>query len=97
MTKLVSFAAAVVLSMAAFSASAQGYREGIDDSPSAAAMAFDLVVVRPLGIVSSVAGLGLFIVSLPFTAPQGDIGAAANRLVVDPVFFTFVRPLGETP
>lgn len=97
MTKLYTLAAAVVLSLASAAASAQGYREGIDDSPSSAAMVFDFAIVRPLGIVSTVAGLGLFVVTLPFTAPQGDIGQAAQRLVVDPAHFTFVRPLGEIP
>ena len=97
MAKLISFVAAAVLVVAASGAQAQGYREGIDDSPSSAAMVFDLIIVRPLGIVSTVAGLGLFVVSLPFTAPQGDIGPASRRLVVDPAYFTFVRPLGEMP
>jgi hypothetical protein len=97
MTKWTTVAAALLLSLASAGASAQGYREGIDDTPSAAAMVFDFAIVRPLGIVSTVAGLGLFVVTLPFTAPQGDAGAAAQRLVVDPAHFTFVRPLGEVP
>lgn len=63
-------------------------------SPSAAAMGFDLLMARPAGFVSTVLGGGLFVVSLPFSAAGGNVGAAADRLVTEPAKFTFVRPLG---
>lgn len=97
MSKVVSIAAAVVLSLSCLGAQAQNHREGVDDRPSSGAMVFDLIIVRPLGLVSTVAGAGLFVVSLPFTALQGGIGDAAQKLVGDPAHFTFVRPLGENP
>ena len=72
-------------------------RTGIDDTPSAGAMAFDLLLVRPLGLVSTVLGTGLFILQLPFDVAQPD-GARApfEKLVADPARFTFTRPLGSS-
>lgn len=63
--------------------------------PSAAAMGFDMLLVRPLGLVSTVAGTGLFVVSLPFSILGLNADDAAVRLVGEPAKFTFVRPLGE--
>lgn len=63
--------------------------------PSAEAMALDVLIMRPLMVAATAIGTGLFLVSLPFTVPGGDVGAAAQRLVVDPARYTFVRPLGD--
>lgn len=65
------------------------------DAPTAGAMAIDAVVVRPMGLVSTVLGTGLFIVTLPFSALGGNVDEAAQALVVAPAEMTFVRPLGE--
>jgi hypothetical protein len=62
---------------------------------SAGEMAADGIVVRPLGIVSLVAGFGLFVISSPFSALGGNIGEAWDTLVVEPAKFTFTRPLGK--
>jgi hypothetical protein len=62
---------------------------------SAGAMAVDAVVVRPLGLVATVIGSGLFVVSLPFSALGGNVDEAAQNLVVAPARFTFKRPLGQ--
>lgn len=64
-------------------------------SVSDAAMATDAILVRPLGMVSLVAGFGLFIVSSPFSALGGNIGEAWGTLVTSPAKFTFARPLGD--
>ena len=67
------------------------------EEPSAAAMPFDLLIVRPLGLVTTVAGAGLFVLSVPFSAIQGKSPLdAADTLVVQPAQFTFTRPLGES-
>ncbi len=63
--------------------------------PSAEEMVFDVVIVRPLSIVSTAAGAALFVVGLPFTIPSGTIGVAAKKLIADPFIFTFGRPVGE--
>jgi hypothetical protein len=93
--KFTTVIAAAALALSAMSAQAQD-RDGIDNTPSAAAMAFDFVLVRPLGLVATILGTGLFIAQLPFDAVMKD-GAAvpAQKLVVDPASFTFRRPLGQ--
>jgi hypothetical protein len=58
-------------------------------------MAADLVLVRPLGIVATLLGGGIFILSLPFSALGGNVDEAYHRLLVDPAKFTFKRPLGD--
>jgi len=70
--------------------------EGLDDtSPSAGAMAFDFLLVRPGGVIATVAGITCFAVTLPFSLLGWNVGTAAEKLVVDPVKFTFFRPLGD--
>jgi hypothetical protein len=62
---------------------------------SAGAMAADTLTLRPLGVISLVAGFGLFVISSPFSAAGGNIGKAWNAMVTKPAKFTFARPLGE--
>jgi ABC-type uncharacterized transport system permease subunit len=68
---------------------------GEDDQITAGKMAADALIVRPLGIVATVVGSVLFVVSLPFSALGGNIGEVGKRLVVDPALFTFKRPIGD--
>lgn len=63
--------------------------------PGAAAMGVDVVLVRPLSLVATTLGTGLFVVSLPFSALGLNTDEAAGRLVGEPAKFTFLRPLGE--
>lgn len=63
--------------------------------PTAAAMTFDALVVRPVSLVATVAGAGLFLVSLPFSAIGHNTDQAGHALVVDPARYTFTRPLGN--
>ncbi|HUP91416.1 MAG TPA: hypothetical protein VM074_04150 [Solimonas sp.] len=94
--KLIALCAAAALTFGAATASAEDYREGIDDSPSAGAMAVDLLIIRPVGIVATVAGVGLFILNLPLSLIQGEPPTeAARKLIVEPARYTFQRPLGE--
>ncbi|HET7315453.1 hypothetical protein [Salinisphaera sp.] len=64
-------------------------------APSAAAMAFDALIVRPASLVATIAGTGLFIVSLPFSLLGHNTDTAGERLVAEPAKYTFVRPLGN--
>ena len=59
------------------------------------AMAADFLFARPVGILAIVAGSALFVVSLPFSALGGNVKDASQKLVMDPVNFTFKRPLGH--
>ncbi|MGD9082387.1 MAG: hypothetical protein PVJ50_09935 [Desulfobacterales bacterium] len=78
-----------------FGALALAQSKTMDNNASAEAMAADFFVVRPLGIVATVAGSAIFIVSLPFSALGGNTKIACRKLVVDPAKFTFKRPLGD--
>jgi hypothetical protein len=61
---------------------------------SGSTMTADLIIVRPLGIVATVLGCAVFIVSLPFSALGGNTKQASQKLVKEPAEFTFTRPLG---
>jgi hypothetical protein len=63
---------------------------------SGAGMAFDLVILRPLGIVTTVIGCGFFVISLPFTVwTEERISQSGSSFVGEPASYTFVRPLGD--
>ena len=80
------------LVVAAFSAPV--WAIGSEDNPGDFAMAGDLLIARPFGVVWTVAGSALFVISLPFTALGGNVKQAANTLVIGPAKETFVRCLG---
>jgi len=66
------------------------------EAPPAYAMVADLVIARPLLIAGTVLGAGLFVVTLPFTAPVGATKHSAKSFVVEPARAAFVRCLGCT-
>jgi hypothetical protein len=66
-----------------------------DPQIEAGSMIADAVIVRPLGIVATVGGFGLFVVSAPFSLLGRNAGNAWRALVVYPAKFTFARPLGD--
>lgn len=67
----------------------------IDRAPSAEAMTFDLFVMRPLGLVGTLAGAAVFLVALPVNLITWNLNDPARRLVGEPAKFTFTRPLGD--
>jgi hypothetical protein len=69
-------------------------QDAIDDSPNEFAMVGDLLVARPVGLVLTVAGTAVWLVSLPFTLLSGHAGEAAGTLIGGPVETTFMRCLG---
>jgi hypothetical protein len=95
MSRIRSITAAVVLAICVGNAQAQ-VTEEVDTAPSGVAMAADLLIVRPLGLVATVLGTGLFVLQLPLSLIQGEPpNDAARKLVVEPAQFTFSRPLGD--
>jgi hypothetical protein len=66
-----------------------------DDEITTENMVADAVLVRPLGIVAVILGVGLFVISLPFSALGKNVKEAGEKLVMAPARFTFTRPLGE--
>lgn len=94
---LASAGAFVALGVA-FQAQAQaqaGADPDIDRAPSGEAMTFDLFVMRPLGLVGTVAGAAVYIVSLPFDVLTWNFAEPARRLIGEPARFTFTRALGD--
>lgn len=66
-----------------------------DDDLNAGRIAFDALVVRPLGLFGMAVGAALFIVSIPFSALGGNTEAVYKKLVTEPAEFTLKRPLGD--
>ena len=85
---------AVAVTLTAPPALAAGTDAVIEDA-SADVMILDLVFLRPAGLVAIVGGSLVFVLSLPFSALGGNVGEAAEKLVVDPTRYTFARPLGH--
>jgi hypothetical protein len=63
--------------------------------PSADEVAADLLFVRPVALCSIVVGSAIYVVGLLFTIPTGNLGLAGRKLVVEPVKYTFAKPLGQ--
>ncbi|MBI5444488.1 MAG: multidrug transporter [Deltaproteobacteria bacterium] len=95
--RLAPFLSALFL-WTAFPATAQDpYAEPLhEESPSGGMMMFDIVFLRPFGLLATALGTATFLVSLPFTVAAGGTGHAGKTLVVEPVLYTFDRPLGRT-
>jgi len=89
---LAALLATALLAAAPLANAATDVRYG---DPSFGSMVVDGAVARPLGLGATVVGTAIWIVTLPFSALGGNVGEAADRLIVDPARFTFVRPLGE--
>ena len=69
--------------------------EQIGREPTTAEMYADGLIARPLGLVASVLGAAVFVVTLPFTLPSKSVNSAAKELVAVPAQYTFKRPLGQ--
>jgi hypothetical protein len=70
-------------------------QEQIGREPTTAEMYADGLIARPLGLVASVVGAVVFVVTLPFTIPSKSVHSAAKELVAVPAQYTFKRPLGQ--
>lgn len=67
-----------------------------DDDASAAAMAFDLTVVRPVALATTAVGCALFVVALPLNLiQQSSPRKNAETLCVEPGKYAVMRPLGK--
>jgi hypothetical protein len=86
----------VVSTMLMFVLPLQSQAAEIKESPSAAAMVFDGIIVRPITLVATVIGGALWIVTLPFSLLGGNAGEAGETLVLEPAAATFLRCLGCT-
>lgn len=91
--RLVTAALALLLMATPHLAGAQ--QEGTISGDRAADMVVDVVVMRPLGLATTLVGAVLTVVALPFTLPSGSVEASARELIVKPAEYTFKRPLGD--
>ncbi len=85
--------AALIIMPFATTVQAQDYFEARE--PGGGAMIYDLVVLRPVGIVATAVGSVAWLISLPFSALGDNVDQATDKLVKEPGKFTFVRPIGE--
>ena len=65
-----------------------------EERPEAFEMAID-VPIRVFGLGFALIGTAFFIVALPFAMTSGSTGDAWEALIVEPLEFTFTRPLGK--
>jgi hypothetical protein len=66
----------------------------VEEQPTMLSMTGDLLIARPIGLVATVAGSAVFLVTLPFSAAGGNVAEAGEVLVAGPARTTFVRCLG---
>lgn len=92
--KFISTLLALILGVSSLIVTTPSFALDSEDA-SASGMVLDAVVVRPMGIVGTALGTVFFVGSLPFTILSGNVGEAADTLVVKPARYTFMRPLGE--
>lgn len=59
------------------------------------AVAADVILARPLWLVATVIGTGLFVVTLPVAAMSKSVEKTGRTLVAKPAHATFTRPLGD--
>lgn len=70
---------------------------GVDGAsqPSGESMLWDILVLRPAGLVTCLLGIGATIVALPFAVPSGSASKVADTLIGEPFAYTFGRPVGQ--
>lgn len=83
----------LVVCMSAMPLSAADPTEPGEPSPDE--VAADLLLIRPVALCSIVVGSVIFVAFLPFTLPTGNLSLAGKKLVLEPVKYTFLKPLGE--
>jgi hypothetical protein len=73
----------------------QANEQGTEDGDDVA-IVFDLLILRPVGVVATVGGFLIFVGSLPISIPTGSFKKSFNALVAKPAVYTFWRTLGES-
>jgi len=71
------------------------YGPQLTNKPTGTEILFDLVLIRPLGMVGLALGTTVFVAALPFLLVTGSAENAADALVDEPFKFTFVRGMGQ--
>ena len=58
-------------------------------------MIYDTVIIRPIAAIGTVGTIAAYVLSLPLAALGGNVDQTTEKLVKEPVEWTFQRPLGE--
>ena len=72
----------------------------VEESDTTLVNALPELVLRPAGVLSSLAGLGFYVASLPFAAvadmlePDNTLEFTYDAFILTPFKFTFQRPIG---
>ncbi|HEA67366.1 MAG TPA: hypothetical protein ENI07_11170 [Desulfobacterales bacterium] len=93
--KIIIFFVVGTLILVPFGASALAQDPLQDEDVTAPKMIVDVLVARPLGLIATVLGIALFVISFPFSAAGGNTEAAYQKLILKPAKYTFERPLGD--
>jgi len=67
----------------------------VDEELPESKVAYDVLLMRPFGLIAVGAGVAAFVIGLPFTVLLGESGRSAEELVVAPFKHTFTRPIGD--
>jgi hypothetical protein len=79
---------------------AAAFDQETNDLNHSVPMLFDILVMRPLGLVMTVGGLALYafpVAPLTLLTRPADVGKPLGLLVATPGRFTFVDPIGQHP
>lgn len=55
----------------------------------------EFALLRPLGAAATIAGMPMFVASVPFMIPSGDYAWSWDVFVMAPFDYTFTRPLRD--
>ena len=87
---------AAVVMMMTMLLPASSFAATIDERPTPASMVLDAIFARPVMLVGTVLGAGIFTATLPVSLLGGNATEAGEKLVVTPFKGTFLRCLGCT-
>ncbi len=97
---LLIFTIALLVSLSRITFADHEYADGQtipEYQPTAEQMIIDGLIYRPLYLAGTAVGLGIFIVTLPFSILGGNVDQAGQTLVVEPARATFGNCLGCLP
>ncbi len=79
---------------------AAAFDQETNDLTHSVPMLFDILVMRPIGLVMTIGGLALYafpVAPLTLLTRPSDVGKPLSLLVATPGRFTFVDPIGQHP
>ncbi len=65
------------------------------EEPSDLSVLADVAFLRPVGAAALAAGVGIFIVALPFSLITNSVDGTAKALLKKPFHYVFIRDVGD--